>query len=269
MYNILIIDDNHSFIDSLKVMLKDFPFQYDSVFQYESAEKMIIEKKTYINQNVVDKLLEYHESVKKKENDYKQENFNEPNNDENKNISSAKSNKSNEINDILKIDYPPFLFDGYFLIIIEQDTERNTKGTDFIQNMINKYPSLTKSDFILMSSKVEQTQPITERYGITFIEKPIKYPALKQFIKQKIKKTEDLKKLCDSLIDTYAVEIKSVELEKKKADRKLLKNNNKLKLEEEISSPPKKKNTASKSTSKVKKSNKKQPVKSVSKKKKS
>ena len=37
MFKVLIIEDNHSFIDSLKVMLRDLPLDFTQAFRYNDA----------------------------------------------------------------------------------------------------------------------------------------------------------------------------------------------------------------------------------------
>ena len=56
---VLIVDDNHSFIDTVKVLLKDFSFQYDSSFRFSEAEKKLADSGGSLNRESIQSLTEY------------------------------------------------------------------------------------------------------------------------------------------------------------------------------------------------------------------
>ena len=211
MYKILIIDDNHSFIDSLKVMLNDFPFQYESEFRYADAEKKIRGCDTYLNRIEIDKIVLYHQ-LKKSESIKEDEKSSEK--------EESESAKKSEI-EKPQLKKPAINDDGYFLIFIEQDTERNIKGLEFIRNIISTTENYRAEDFILFSNQPEAIEKEAAKTGVLLFEKPLKYPPLRQHIKQRLKKTEEIVTQCNSIMEHHKIEY--IKKERKKTAPKPVK----------------------------------------------
>jgi len=244
MYKILIIDDNHSFVDSLKVMLNEFPFQYESEFRYADAEKEIRGNDTFLNREDIDKIVLY-QQLKRAET-LKKEALSE-----NEEEHEKKAGKESEL-EKPTIKKNPINDDGYLFIFIEQDTERNIKGLEFIKNIINTTENYRAEDFILFSTQPEMLSKEAARTGVFLVEKPIKYPVLKQYIKQRIKKTDDIVKQCNSIMESHKIEIAKKE---KKPAAPIVKNSvrkTKIQTEPKPKKSPSKSQTAGKKTAQKK-----------------
>ena len=179
VYKILIIDDNHSFIDTLQVSLKDLSLQFEHTFRYSDAEKTLLQSGALLNREAVALLTEYEsqwktyqESVAKGD--------------------SAIAQPALELENIELIKEG-----GIFLIIIEQSTESNVKGTDFITVAMRKNPNFTENDFVLLTHRLS-TIP-QKNYGFPIFEKPLKSGVLKQLISAKIKSVEEILDRFDKL----------------------------------------------------------------------
>lgn len=159
-FKVLIIEDNHSFIDSLKVMLRDLPLDFSHAFRYNDA--LAIMEKAGIFHNRPMPAAEGEagpvvaEPVKKRGN-------HEP---------------------------KPYHEGGVFLVIVEQNTESSMKGTDFIAHAVRKFPQLTENDFILLTHRIELVP--AKNYTFPILEKPLRAPQIRQVVQQKIKQVQDL-----------------------------------------------------------------------------
>lgn len=151
-FRVLIVEDNHSFIDTLKVMLRDLPLDFSHAYRYNDA--LAILEKDGIFYNRQDATAA--ETAPKKK-------------------SSASTALYNE--------------NGIFLIIVEQNTETSMKGTDFVAHAIRKFPGLNESDFILLTHRLDAVP--TRNYGFPVMEKPLRAPQIKQAVLQKIKQAQE------------------------------------------------------------------------------
>ncbi|MDH5720583.1 MAG: hypothetical protein OEZ13_08170 [Spirochaetia bacterium] len=242
MYKVLIIDDNHSFIDSLKVMLNEFPFQFESEFRFIDAEKIIREFDSYINRTEIDKINLY-QQLKKSETQKEEESNQEDAKEKNK-------KPSHEIEKpILK--KAPINDEGFMFILIEQDTERSLKGLEFIKNILSTCSNFRPEDFILFSTQPNTIEKEALKSGILLIEKPIKYPLLKQNLRLRLKKAEEIVKQCGSIMTNHKIEI--VKKERKKTSVTIKEPSKKIKKSPKESSPKPLKNnkTPNKSTKKT------------------
>jgi two-component SAPR family response regulator len=179
---ILIVDDNHSFIDTVKVLLKDFSFLYDSSFRFSEAEKKLSQYGGRLNREIIQSLTDYDSKLqaamgniagqsKKKNQEVKAEPVELP--------------EIPEINEELTID------NGYSLVLVEQDTETSMKGIQFIESQIRSAENLNPSDFILLCSKPELIEEKAKSMGVIVVEKPVRGNVLKNVVAQKTKLAEE------------------------------------------------------------------------------
>lgn len=179
---VLIVDDNHSFIDTIKVLLKDFSFLYDSSFRFSEAEKKLTTHSGSINQGTMQSLIEYDKKLqaamgtiaghgKKKNQDANQEPV--------------------ELPEIPKLDSSTLIPGGYFLILVEQDTETSMKGIQFIESQIRSNENLVAADFILLCSKPDLVEEKARSLGVVVVEKPVRGNILKNVVAQKSKAYEE------------------------------------------------------------------------------
>jgi CheY-like chemotaxis protein len=158
-FKVLIIEDNHSFIDTLKVMLRDLPLEFCHAYRYNDAQAILAKHGTFYNRHETDA-----EPAGAAETSVKMK-------------SSA-------------VAPPLYNENGIFLVIVEQQTETSMKGTDFIAHAIRKYPGLGESDFILLTHRLDAVP--TRNYGFPVIEKPLRAPQIRQLVLQKIKQAQEL-----------------------------------------------------------------------------
>ena len=159
-FKVLIIEDNHSFIDSLKVMLRDLPLDFSHAFRYNDA--LAIMEKAGI----------FH----------------------NRPIPAAEGEATPVVAEPVKKrgshEPKPYHEGGVFLVIVEQNTESSMKGTDFIAHAVRKFPQLNENDFILLTHRIELV-PV-KNYNFPILEKPLRAPQIRQVVQQKIKQVQDL-----------------------------------------------------------------------------
>lgn len=160
-FKILIIEDNHSFIDSLKVMLRDLPLDFVQAYRYNDALALLQKNGTWNKHYDAETMAEVKAGEEKK------------------------GSKKRAIN-------PSTLFNegGVFMVIIEQNTETNMKGVDFIQHVVRHFPGLSESDFVLLTHRLE-TVP-QRSYGFPVLEKPLRAAQIRQLVLQKIKQAQTL-----------------------------------------------------------------------------
>ncbi|GAB4423569.1 MAG: hypothetical protein OHK0011_03550 [Turneriella sp.] len=158
-FKVLIIEDNHSFIDTLKVMLRDLPLDFSHAYRYNDALAILERDGVFYNrQETGAATTEAAETSVKKRGP------------------AADPSLYNE--------------NGVFLVIVEQNTETNMKGTDFVTHAIRKYPGLSEADFILLTHRLDAVP--TRNYGFPVIEKPLRAPQIRQAVLQKIKQAQEI-----------------------------------------------------------------------------
>ena len=178
LYKILIIDDNHSFIDSLRVMLKEFPFQYDSSFRFVEAREKIAENGALLKSDVKKTLQNYDIALKEWE-------------EYNAALSEASAGLPLPPPEKPDLSESHINKEGYLLVILEQDTETSLKGTAFIQNIIQTYPNFSEQNFIILTSNMKQVDHIAKKMSVTVVEKPIKNQAFRQIIVTRLQQIEE------------------------------------------------------------------------------
>lgn len=162
-FKVLIIEDNHSFIDSLKVMLRDLPLDFTQAYRYNDALAILEKSGIFYNR---------HEQAA-------------ATTDSGSAADAPAGKKSRQA-----APAPLFNDGGVFLLIIEQNTETNMKGTDFVTHAIRKFPGLSEGDFILLTHRLDAVP--TRNYGFPVIEKPLRAPQIRQIVLQKIKQAQDI-----------------------------------------------------------------------------
>ena len=208
VHKLLIIDDNHSFIDTLQVMLKGLPLQYESVFRYNDAEKKINEFGSRINNLEAQKILQYAAVVDAAE----------------KQKESAKS--KGEV--LLEAELPaapvilqhPLVFEGYSLIIVEQDTEPGRKGFDFIQSILRTNPTFSPADFLLLTGRAALIEERARAAGITVLEKPLKNNQMLPLVQARLEYLKQQAVRLEQLIERYGIEIGMAPQKPVKSSRK-------------------------------------------------
>ncbi len=167
-FKVLIIEDNHSFIDSLKVMLRDLPLDFSHAFRYSDAL------------NIMEKSGIFHNR--------------QPTALDPAGVASEQAAATVAIAEPARKrgSHEPKHFHegGVFLVIVEQNTESSMKGTDFIAHATRKFPQLAESDFILMTHRIELVP--AKNHNFPVLEKPLRAPQIRQLVQQKIKQAQDL-----------------------------------------------------------------------------
>lgn len=169
-FKVLIIEDNHSFIDSLKVMLRDLPLDFAQAFRYNDAIALLDKTGVFYNRQTAEKPEELAaaeaeaviEAVKKP-----------------KEKASAMAKLYNE--------------GGVFLVIVEQNTESSMKGTDFVAHAVKRYPGLAESDFVILTHRMDAVPQ--RAHGFPVLEKPLRAAQLRQILSAKIKQAQDMVEL--------------------------------------------------------------------------
>ncbi len=172
---VLIIDDNHSFVDSLKFSLNKYGFHYDSVLSFKNGlEKIQLNQYLFRKENI-----SHIETFEKKfsEIDLDQKDLNRK---EMTFLSKTKKYFSEAINER-----------GYFLIILDQDTESLFKGTDFILQVLQNNPDFLPYDFLLLTNRISEVVPTAAKLRIAAYEKNINSDKINEFIIKKMKATKE------------------------------------------------------------------------------
>lgn len=166
-FKVLIIEDNHSFIDSLKVMLRDLPLDFAHAFRYNDALAIMEKSGIFHNRQT-------------------------PVTDSGTDAESAPAAPA--VTETVKKrgghEPKPYHEGGVFLVIVEQNTESSMKGTDFIAHATRKFPQLAEGDFILLTHRIELVP--AKNYNFPILEKPMRAPQIRQIVQQKIKQAQDL-----------------------------------------------------------------------------
>jgi len=197
-YKTLIIDDNHSFIDSLKVILREQPFRIESTYKYFDARKILLKNGSFINHESVFQVLDYDANLLESEKTLKNAQKEKQDGSELPLITMPEK-------PILKA--PVFNPDGFALVIVEYDTETGTKGHQFISEMLQNSNQWREEDFILMTSNANKIPSQAKKLNISIIEKPIKHNALKQLLNQKIQQLTQLQQKIEQIAVDHQVSL--------------------------------------------------------------
>lgn len=190
VYKVLIIDDNHSFIDTLKVNLAQFPFNFDSAFQFHLARNKLKENKTFINRTVEPLIVDYFRKSGQIAPERKK----------------AAADEVKEIPTVPEIQEGPLRESGYLFVVIEQNTERNVKGLQFIEEMLRSESDFRAEDFILLSSSPAEIQGAAEKLGVTVMEKPPRTALLHSLLEQKIASVFQYRELLEKNLENLSLE---------------------------------------------------------------
>jgi hypothetical protein len=204
MYRVLIIDDNHSFIDSLKVLMQGYPFQIESTYKYIEARKLLEKHGPYFNWGEIDNIanfeLEQKEGKKAK----------------------ANSETSLDTPDLKILEKPvlsnlPITQGGYALIVVEYDTETGTKGTQFIHDLLINQPNWKTDNFMLLTTKLSKMEALAKKINVPVFEKPIKHNLIKSLLQQKIQYWKQVESTTNKIIEDYnLLETETTKSKKKK-----------------------------------------------------
>jgi hypothetical protein len=218
-FKVLIIEDNHSFIDSLKVMLRDLPLDFNQAFRYTDALAIIEKNGVFYNKQADEATQIVAEQVEAI-------------------IDAATTGKKRG-----SVPAPKLYNDGgVLLIIVEQNTETSMKGTDFIGHAVRKFPGLSESDFILLTHRLELVP--AKNYAFPVLEKPLRALQIRQAVALKIKHAQDIVDMQARVeaqkIDKSEKQNPAPAAAKKKGFRDLLKMNRKSEESIELKSEEKK-----------------------------
>jgi len=166
-FKVLIIEDNHSFIDSLKVMLRDLPLDFAQAFRYNDAIALLDKTGVFYNRQTAEKP----EDLAANEAEAVLEAVKKP-----KEKAQAMAKLYNE--------------GGVFLVIVEQNTESSMKGTDFVAHAVKRYPGLAESDFVILTHRMDAIPP--RAHGFPVLEKPLRAAQIRQILSVKIKQAQDM-----------------------------------------------------------------------------
>lgn len=186
MNRILIIDDNHSLIDTIQVMLKDLGLLFDSASRYADAERLIFEVGAYLNNPEINKILDFQKKM-----------YNESN--------ARKKEANSEIPLIEKpnITSPFVKEDGFMLILVEQNTESSIKGIDFIDSITKSNSNFTFSDFLLMAGNISEIEDRAIKMNLPIMEKPVRAQQLKNFVQNRLNQINEKFENCEKAIEEY------------------------------------------------------------------
>lgn len=187
-------------------MLKDLPLQYESAFRFQEAQAKIEEKGCFFNRAEkarLDKLINQTNELADKNQ--------EKDSEEKKEISEIK------VEDLIEKDIvSPFNEEGFFLILVEHDTENNTKGLDFIHNMLHgsQKGCWSEADFLLMTSRPTAIHEKAQTANIQTLEKPIQANHLKQIVLQKLKTMQENKSKVEAALQQLSLSTFPIETTK-------------------------------------------------------
>ena len=179
-FKILILDDNHSFIDLLKLRLAPYVFRFDTAFRYEQAEEQIKKNNGFFSNSLIDQV---------------------------KNTTSELERwfESDQKGPAPKISRKLMLLDdlanqkGYSMIIVENRAERVPKGVDFIRSMLSMHQDFQSTDFLLFVDDLNQFESEAKRWEIPVFQKDIRNRMFYDFIDKKVaeivKRTEEVNEL--------------------------------------------------------------------------
>jgi hypothetical protein len=166
-FKVLIIEDNHSFIDSLKVMLRDLPLDFAQAFRFNDAVALLDKTGVFYNRQTPDKP----EEIVANEVEAATAAIKKP-----KEKAATMAKLYNE--------------GGVFLVIVEQNTESSMKGTDFVAHAVKRYPGLAESDFVILTHRLDAVPQ--RAHGFPVLEKPLRAVQIRQIVSAKIKQAQDM-----------------------------------------------------------------------------
>ncbi|WP_041948212.1 hypothetical protein [Turneriella parva] len=166
-FKVLIIEDNHSFIDSLKVMLRDLSLDFAQAFRFSDAVALLDKTGVFYNRQTPDKPEDLVASEVEAA------------------TSSAKKSKEKAAT-MAKL----YNEGGVFLVIVEQNTESSMKGTDFVAHAVKRYPGLAESDFVILTHRLDAVPQ--RAHGFPVLEKPLRAAQIRQIVSAKIKQAQDM-----------------------------------------------------------------------------
>ncbi len=245
-YRVLILDDNYSFVDTLKMRWKSYPFYFDTYFQYEKVEENLIKKGPVINYtyyNKVKKLLEIFtdESIQTKE--------------EIQNFIKQDSDYIHLKNNTTKILDP----NGYFLVVIEYYAQNNINAFQFVQSIVEKKIGFEYHHFIILCAQKKIIQEINQKKltkpFLAAFEKNMSQENLHQYVANKLAHLKEEINAVHQDIKIFEKNISNYIDEKKKLSFKSIPSINQKKLPNTSQKKVAKKNTttlASKNKSKKK-----------------
>lgn len=181
-HRILMIDDNHSFVDTLQVTLKGLPLDFDSVFSYFDGEKALVENGPRINQKECAKVLNLAQKIE---------------------LQDKQKNDKAFVDKPVDLFPPLFLPQGFSLILVEQDTEPGRKGLDFIQNILRQMPNFSANLFWLLTSKPTLVEEKAKALGIAVFEKPVKNQQIRSLIQAHIQRLEEQEAKVQQILEKY------------------------------------------------------------------
>ena len=179
-FKILILDDNHSFIDLLKLRLSPYVFRFDTAFRYEQAEEQIKKNKGVFSNNLIDQV---------------------------KNATSELERwfESDQKGPSPKISRKLMLLDdltnqkGYSMIIVENRADRIPKGVEFIRSILSMHQDFQSTDFLLFVDDLNQFESEAKRWEIPVFQKDIRNRMFYDFIEKKVaeiaKRAEEVNEL--------------------------------------------------------------------------
>ncbi|MCS6984143.1 MAG: hypothetical protein NZM25_03305 [Leptospiraceae bacterium] len=198
-HKILMIDDNHSFVDTLQVTLKGLPLEFENVFSYFDGEKLLISRGPRLVYNEALKILNLAQSLELQE--------------------KQKGEKMSNFTP-LEIHLPVVQPQGFSLILVEQDTEPGRKGIDFIQNTLKQMPQFAPHYFWLLTTRPSLVEEKARQIGIAVFEKPVKNQQIRLLIQAHIEKLQQQEdKICE-LMETHANLFVTKEAKKNTGSRK-------------------------------------------------
>lgn len=203
---VLIIDDNHSFIDTLKYILKDIQLDFESAFRFQEAAGKISDTGRFRNAEKIAKILDFEVAQL----EYEQEKENLSAAPKKKNPQAEEENQK-KLESLKAPVFPKikntdevFNDNGYSIIIVEYDTEVSVKGLQFIQNLVENTGIWKYSDFILLTSRYNELKPTADSLGLAILEKPVKAPQMLTIVAEKVKQMDALREKASLLIDRFA-----------------------------------------------------------------
>ena len=183
-FRVLVLDDNHSFVDLLKMKLGKFPLYFDAVFRHEQASLQIQKYGSFFSDELIEEVKVAVTHLQE---------WTDDNNDV---ISYPKLNRK-----LMNLDniYNP---DGYFMMIIEDKVERLPKGVEFIRNVISMNPCFRSEDFILFVDHSRKLDLIKENTIPVFL-KDIRNTDIYQFVDAKVQKTRKKIQTLEELLKNF------------------------------------------------------------------
>ena len=198
MNKVLLIDDNHSFIDMFKNLVLPLRLKVDAVQKYRPALELLAQNGEFLNQKEYQKLIQFSQKQTRAAKEKDEE---------------AKGNSGDP--EKMVITDPLYREEGYFLIVVEQDTEASIKGVDFIRDQLSRNGQFTPDNFILLTGNEDKVESAAKKLGVAVFEKPLKRSNVLNAIQARVQKLEQIKSTAEKIIAENKIEIKIPGLQKK------------------------------------------------------